>query len=103
MPEPSALQRPASPGEVFRAFHWMALQGFGGVLAVAQRELVERRRWLDREQFLELLALGQVLSEPAVQANFVELRRLGSELADVNAALDLAEDAWLTLQERAPA
>ena len=49
------------------------------------------------------MALEAGLSEPAVQANFVELRRLGSELADVNAALDLAEDAWLTLEERAPA
>ena len=42
------------------------------------------------------------LSEPAVQANFVELRRLSSELADVDAALGQAEDAWLTLEERAP-
>jgi hypothetical protein len=42
------------------------------------------------------------LDDPTVQANFVELRRLGSELADVDRALGLAEDAWLTLQERAP-
>jgi ATP-binding cassette, subfamily F, member 3 len=49
------------------------------------------------------MALEAGLSEPAVQANFVELRRLGSELAEINAALDLAEDAWLTLEERAPA
>ena len=49
------------------------------------------------------MTLEAGLSELAVQANFVELRRLGSELADVNAALDLAEDAWLTLEERAPA
>jgi ATP-binding cassette subfamily F protein 3 len=43
------------------------------------------------------------LQEPHVQANFVELRRLGSELAEVDAALSQAEDAWLTLEERAPA
>jgi ATP-binding cassette subfamily F protein 3 len=42
------------------------------------------------------------LEDPAVQANFVELRRLGSELADVDSALSQAEDAWLTLEERAP-
>ena len=42
------------------------------------------------------------LVDPAVQANFVELRRLGSELADVDSALGQAEDAWLTLEERAP-
>ena len=35
-------------------------------------------------------------------ANFVELRRLTSELADVEAALAAAEDAWLALEERAP-
>ena len=48
------------------------------------------------------LALEAGLGDPAVQANFVELRRLGSELADVDAALVMAEDAWLALAERAP-
>jgi ATP-binding cassette subfamily F protein 3 len=42
------------------------------------------------------------LTEPRVQASFVELRRLSSELADVDAALAQAEDAWLALEERAP-
>ena len=42
------------------------------------------------------------LEDPTVQANFVELRRLSSELADVDSALSQAEDAWLTLEERAP-
>jgi ATP-binding cassette subfamily F protein 3 len=42
------------------------------------------------------------LSRPAVQANFIELRRVTSELADVNVALTSAEDAWLALEERAP-
>ena len=48
-------------------------------------------------------ALESALDDPAVQSNFVELRRLGSELAEVDGALNQAEDAWLTLQERAPA
>ena len=47
-------------------------------------------------------ALEGALEEPSVQANFVELRRLGSELADIDSALSQAEDAWLTLEERAP-
>ena len=67
-PEPGlqpALQ-PASPGELLRAFSWLALQGFGGVLPVAQRELVERRRWLTREQFVEALSIGQVLPGPNI-------------------------------------
>jgi ATP-binding cassette subfamily F protein 3 len=50
-----------------------------------------------RKNHLEL-ALG----DPAVAANFVELRRVTSELADVDTALAAAEDAWLELEERAP-
>jgi ATP-binding cassette subfamily F protein 3 len=42
------------------------------------------------------------LSKPAVQSNFIELRRVSSELADVEVALAAAEDAWLVLEERAP-
>ena len=64
MAEP--LRTPASPLELFRVFNRLALQGFGGVLPVAQRELVERERWLTREQFLELLSLGQVLPGPNI-------------------------------------
>ncbi len=65
MPE-APLARPAGPADLFRAFNRLALQGFGGVLPVAQRELVERLRWLTREQFLELLSLSQVLPGPNI-------------------------------------
>ena len=41
-------------------------------------------------------------STPAVAANFVEMRRVTSELADVDRALTDAEDAWLELEEQAP-
>jgi len=58
--------RPQSPAELFRAFTVLAMQGFGGVLPIAQRELVERRRWLTREQFAELLSVGQVLPGPNI-------------------------------------
>ena len=57
---------PHSPADLFITFNRMALQGFGGVLAVAQRELVERKRWLTRDQFVELLALSQVLPGPNI-------------------------------------
>ena len=60
------LAQPGSSGELFFTFNRLALQGFGGVLAVAQRELVDRRRWLSREQFVEMLALSQVLPGPNV-------------------------------------
>ena len=39
---------------------------------------------------------------PSVTANFVEMRRVTSELADVERALADAEDAWLELEELAP-
>ncbi len=51
---------------LFRACNGLALQGFGGVLPVAQRELVDRRGWVSRERFLELLSLAQVLPGPSV-------------------------------------
>jgi chromate transporter len=60
------LRRPESVAELFWAFNRLALQGFGGVLAVAQRELVERLRWMTREQFLEVLSVGQVLPGPNI-------------------------------------
>ncbi len=61
-----APRAPKSPGEMFRVFNRLALQGFGGVLPIAQRELVERERWLTREQFVELLSIAQVLPGPNV-------------------------------------
>jgi hypothetical protein len=50
-----------------------------------------------RKSHLEL-AMG----DPAVAANFVELRRITSEMADVDAALSATEDLWLDIEERAP-
>jgi chromate transporter len=61
-----APRRPQSAGELFRVFNRLALQGFGGVLPVAQRELVEREQWLTQQQFVELLALSQVLPGPNI-------------------------------------
>jgi ABC-type multidrug transport system ATPase subunit len=64
-----------------------------------QREAVdaELTRLGLRKNHLEL-----DLGRPAVQSNFIELRRVTSELADVDTALAAAEDAWLALEERAP-
>ena len=46
--------------------------------------------------------LELALSDPGIQSNYVELRRVTSELADVNAALAQAEDSWLVLADQAP-
>ncbi len=61
-----ATATPRSPRELFVAFTVLALQGFGGVLPIAQRELVEKRRWLTPVQFLETLSIGQVLPGPNI-------------------------------------
>ncbi len=66
MSEATVVGRPRSRTELFLAFNRLALQGFGGVLAVAQIELVERRGWLTRAEFVELLSASQVLPGPNV-------------------------------------
>lgn len=65
-PQDAAPAGPASLTELFIAFTLLALQGFGGVLAVAQRELCERRNWLTPREFIDLLATAQVLPGPNV-------------------------------------
>ena len=66
MTQDDEVRVPATAGEMFRVFNALALQGFGGVLAVAQRELVERQGWLTRAQFVETLSIGQVLPGPNI-------------------------------------
>jgi hypothetical protein len=42
------------------------------------------------------------MGDPSIASNFVEMRRITSELADVEQALAAAEEAWLELEERRP-
>src|SRR6218665_1500497 len=63
---PDARPRQRSPSDLFWSFTWLALQGFGGVLAVVQRELVERKRWMSNEEFVEDWAVAQVMPGPNV-------------------------------------
>jgi len=60
------LARPRSKTDLFLSFSWLALQGFGGVLAVVQRELVEKKRWMTRAQFVEDWAVAQIMPGPNV-------------------------------------
>jgi chromate transporter len=57
---------PKSLSDLFISFTLLALQGFGGVMAVVQRGLVEDKRWLTREEFLEDWAVAQVMPGPNV-------------------------------------
>jgi chromate transporter len=66
MAEAQARPAPQSVWHLFWAFTALAMQGFGGVIAVAQRELCERRGWLSPTEFLELLGTAQVLPGPNV-------------------------------------
>ena len=58
--------RPTSKSDLFWSFSWLALQGFGGVVAIVQRELVEKKQWLTREEFVEDWAVAQILPGPNV-------------------------------------
>ena len=66
MPIDPPRLRPASLLDLFVSFTILALQGFGGVLAVVQRELVERKRWLTQEEFIEEWAVAQIMPGPNV-------------------------------------
>ncbi|HYF44250.1 MAG TPA: chromate transporter [Ramlibacter sp.] len=63
---PDEPPRPRSLSDLFFSFTWLALQGFGGVLAVVQRELVEKKRWMTREEFVEEWAVAQIMPGPNV-------------------------------------
>lgn len=63
---PAPRPQPRSLSDLFISFTWLALQGFGGVLAVVQHELVEKKRWLTNEEFVEEWAVAQVMPGPNV-------------------------------------
>lgn len=47
--------------ELFLAFGRLTLHSFGGALFWSRRMMVEERRWLNDQEFAELLALAQLL------------------------------------------
>jgi ATP-binding cassette, subfamily F, member 3 len=66
-----------------------------------------RRRKIQLDEELTRLnerkgLLESALQDPSVHGNFVELRRVSSELAGVNEDLAAAEEAWLEMEEAAP-
>jgi chromate transporter len=62
-PEVSNYAR-VSRYDLFLTFSRIALSGFGGVMFWARRNLVQRKRWLTEQQFVELLTLGQLVPGP---------------------------------------
>ncbi len=62
----AAPNAPRSKTDLFVSFTLLALQGFGGVLAVVQRELVDKKQWLTLDEFVEDWAVAQILPGPNV-------------------------------------
>ena len=58
--------RPTSLTDLFVSFTLIALQGFGGVLAVIQQQVVERKRWMSNEEFIEEWSVAQIMPGPNV-------------------------------------
>jgi len=63
---PEDRPRPSSKTDLFVSFTLLALQGFGGILSVVQREMVEKKKWLTPEEFVEDWAVAQILPGPNV-------------------------------------
>jgi chromate transporter len=69
---------------LFITFSQITLTGFGGTLPGAQRRLVERSAWLTPREFVETLALGQLLPGPNI-CNMATM--IGYRFAGVRGAL----------------
>ncbi len=85
-----------APGDValtayLRYFLGLGTWGFGGPIASVgymQRDLVERRQWLDREEFVDGVALGQTMPGPlaaqvVMWVGFLRRRALGALLTAI--------------------
>jgi chromate transporter len=58
--QPDAARR-VGARDLFVAFTRITLSSFGGALFWSRRAIVERRRWLTEHEFVEILALAQLL------------------------------------------
>ena len=52
---------PPSIGQIFAGFFGIGVIGFGGVLPLTRRMIVEQRRWMTGAEFADILALCQFL------------------------------------------
>jgi chromate transporter len=85
--------RAPGPRALFAGFFSVGMLGFGGVLPLARRMIVEQRRWLTLAEFTDLLALCQFLPGPnivnfaiALGARFAGLEGAAAALAGLLAA-----------------
>jgi len=79
---------PVSVSKFCAYFLWLGTTGFGGPIALAgymQRDLVERRRWITKEDYMEGLALAQLAPGPlaaqlAIYLGYLRAGTLGASL-----------------------
>jgi chromate transporter len=82
---------PCTMAELLGYFLVLGTTGFGGPIALAgymQRDLVERRRWISRQDYVEGLALAQLMPGPlaaqlAMYLGWVRGRVLGATLVGI--------------------
>ncbi len=58
--QPPVRQHPSSK-QLFIGFMQLGLMGFGGVLPLAHRIIVDEKKWLSSENFIDLLGICQIL------------------------------------------
>ena len=86
-----ATDRPVGLDRFLRYFLWLGTLGFGGPIATVgymQRDLVEKRGWVKREEFLNGVALGQTMPGPlaaqvAMWVGYLQRGALGAFLVCV--------------------
>jgi len=88
---PTVQTVPCTLREFLLYFLRLGALGFGGPIALAgymQRDLVERRRWISRQDYVEGLALAQLAPGPlaaqlAIYLGWVRARVLGATLVSI--------------------
>src|SRR5438128_9384869 len=88
---PAQETEPCTMRQLLLYFLSLGTFGFGGPIALAgymQRDLVERRRWISKQDYLEGLALAQLAPGPlaaqlAIYLGWVRARVLGATLVSV--------------------
>ncbi|MEA2676484.1 MAG: ATP-binding cassette, subfamily er 3 [Chloroflexota bacterium] len=103
---PAATTRPVKPDSIKGSTNGKSRPAAKGSLPRLSKDAYRRRRQVVEDDLTRLglrkSQLELAISDQRVQANFVEMRRVSSELADVDAALAQAEVAWLVLADQAP-
>jgi chromate transporter len=95
------MATPPGLGEVARVFLWLGTIGFGGPvahIALMEQEVVQRRRWVAADEFLDLLGLTNLIPGPnsTEMAMALGFRRAGWRGLLVGGAAFIAPAALIT-------